>query len=410
MIEILSKAIQIKTTSDVIDENIPKLHKLLEESFPNVHKSFEKRVINGSLLFKYEAHGKPMMMCAHQDVVPAIKADWSCEPFSGMIDDEYVWGRGTLDCKGTLIATLSAMEQALIEGFKPTRTIYLAFGHDEEIGGPHGAQEIVKVLKSEGVKLDLLLDEGGFVSKDFLPDRNFASVSIAEKNILRLKLIARAKGGHAAYMTEKTALYRVAKAIIAVEENPIQAEIIPLIGSYLEKLTDYPEITENFINNPKNAPYVRTTMAPTMTKASEAMNILPNEPYVALDIRMLPNMTTEKVLAHLENILQGLDIDIEIMLKPANYGKTTDFNSEIFKNIESLIKEKFDDAIVVPYLMLGGTDARHYEDICDNVFRFMPILMTGELSKTIHTANERIEISSYNKACDWYKEFIKRNG
>lgn len=411
MINILAEAIKIPTTQDINEQNMPKLHALIEKSFPNVHKQMEKTLVGNSLLYKIEGEGNPIMFCGHMDVVPVIEKDWKYPPFGAVNDGEFLWGRGALDCKNVVIGVLSAMESLLAEGFKPTRTIYLAFGHDEEIGGPCGAYNIVKMLEEQGVRLDLVLDEGGGVTEDFLPDRNYATIGLSEKGILRIKLIAYDAGGHAAFLVKKTALYRLAKAIIAIEENTMSSEIIPLVQKYIDTLgADYPELVEDYINKPQYLPSVKTTIAPTMISASKAPNILPNEPALVCDVRMLPTQTVEDVINHVENLVKDLDITIEILEQPKAVGRATDFNADFYKKVESLIKEKFDDAIVVPTLMAGATDARQYEAICDVVLRFAPFNKKRDLGRTVHAANERIPVESFNYGVEFYKEFIRRNG
>ena len=412
MINILSKALQIQTTSDVNEENMPKLHALIEKSFPLVHKHMEKTVVGHSLVYKLNGQGNPIMFCGHMDVVAADASAWDLDPYAGIIDEKYIWGRGAIDCKNTVIGLLCAMESLLSEGFMPTRTIYLAFGHDEEIGGPNGATKITKMFLDQGVRMDMVLDEGGHISTEFLDDgKNYATIALAEKNILRIKLSAPDKGGHAAYISSKTALYRISQAIMAIEENPMPVKIIPLIQKYIDTLTPiYPHLVENYGEQAKNNPFVRTTIAPTMIEASKAPNILPSNPSFVCDIRMLPTQTVDEVISHVKNLVKDFNINIDILSEPQGEGRATDFNSDFYKAVENMIKEKFDDAIVVPALMAGGTDARHYEAISDVVLRFMPVLMDSATHKTLHAANERIEIQSFNRAVDFYKTFMKKHG
>lgn len=409
MINILAEAIKIQTTEDKNEQNMPKIHNLIEKSFPLVHKNMSKTIVGNSLLYKIKGKGNPVMFCGHLDVVSAEGQEWKHLPYEAHNDGEYLWGRGTLDCKNVVFGVLSAMEKLFEQGFIPKHTIYLAFGHDEEIGGENGAYQIVQKLKAEGVKLDLVLDEGGGIVTDLLPNKNFASIALAEKNILRLKLTAPSNGGHAAFKIEKTALYRLAKAIIALEENPMNKEVIPLIQKHIDIFqSSYPQLVENYVDNPQKIPFIQTTIAPTMIEASKAPNILPNAPYLVCDIRIIPTQTVQDVINHIENLITDLDITIEILQKPLRDGKCTDYNAIFYKNIEELIKEKFNDCIVVPNLMVGGTDARHYEEICDVVLRFAPFQCNQAQGKTIHTANERIAIKSFNEAIDFYIEFIKR--
>ncbi|MFI3115982.1 MAG: M20/M25/M40 family metallo-hydrolase [Clostridia bacterium] len=409
MIENLVEAIKIQTTRDVNEENMPKLHKFLEKAFPLVHKNMEKTVVNGSLLFKIHGTGKTIMFCGHMDVVSVNEESWDYPPYGGVIEDGFLYGRGAIDCKNVVIGLLSAMENLFAEGFTPKNTIYFAFGHDEEIGGANGANKIVEMLKAQGVKLDLVLDEGGHVDTDFLPDRKYATIALAEKNILRLKLIAPDKGGHAAGISSKTGLYRIAKAIIAIEENPMPTKMIPLVSQYKAVLGEsYPKLVENF--EEKYIPLVRNTIAPTMTEASSAPNILPNKASVTCDIRLLPGEEKESVINYIKELTKGLDLQFEIVSAKFNNGLVTDFNSFYYKEIEKLIKEKFDDAIVVPTLMAGGTDASYYQEICDVVLRFMPMELETKIAKRMHTDNECISVKSFEKAVDFYKTFIKMHG
>ncbi|MFI3225943.1 MAG: M20/M25/M40 family metallo-hydrolase [Clostridia bacterium] len=410
MINLLAGAIQIQTTADVNDENMPKLHSYIEKNFPLVNKNMEKTIVGQSLVYKYKGDDKNLMFCGHMDVVAANPESWDFDPYGATITDGFLYGRGAIDCKNVVIGLLCAMESLFEQGFKPKHTVYLAFGHDEEIGGPKGATQIVKMLKEQGVHLDLVLDEGGHVSADFLPDRNYATIALAEKNIMRLKITAPDKGGHAAYISTKTGLYRLSKAIIAIEDNPMPITIIPLIQKYKDTLAEfYPNLVENYENIAKNSPFVRTTIAPTMVSASKAANILPNNANVVCDIRMLPGQTIEGVVEHIKSVTQDLELEYEVIASSVGEGHATDFNSDYYKAVESLIKEKFDDAIVVPALMAGGTDARHYQEICDVVLRFMPMHMTMDSSKRIHTDNERISVESFEKAVDFYRTFIERN-
>ena len=198
----LSEAIQLPTVSfesptTSNTEPFEKLHVLLANSFPLVHSQLGKEIINGlSLLYTWQGRDprlKPILLMAHMDVVPvdpASEKTWTRPPFSGQLDDGYVWGRGAMDDKASVLGILEAVERLLAEGFQPARTIYLAFGHDEEIGGKNGAARIAATLAARHVQLEYVLDEGmnilaGIIDGVAAP---VALIGVAEKGYLSIEL------------------------------------------------------------------------------------------------------------------------------------------------------------------------------------------------------------------------------
>jgi carboxypeptidase PM20D1 len=166
------------------------LHAALAEMFPKAHHALGREVVSGhSLLYTWKGKDPskaPILLMAHLDVVPVepgTEGDWQKPPFSGAIDGGYVWGRGTMDFKVGVVGLLEAVEALVQKGHAPSRTVYLAFGHDEEVGGAQGARAIVDLLKSRGVHLAYVLDEGMVVTEHAMKgiDRPVALIGLAEK-------------------------------------------------------------------------------------------------------------------------------------------------------------------------------------------------------------------------------------
>ena len=244
----LSKAIQYPTIS--FGEEVPVdsitfigFHKFLEATFPLTHATLSLKKINTySLLYTWEgseASKKPIIFMSHQDVVPVDEPtlkDWEADPFEGKISKTDIIGRGSMDDKASLIALLEAVELLLEESFKPSQTIYLAFGHDEEVGGSKGAAEIVKYLKSKDVQAVMTLDEGGFLAENMVPgiDKPIAMVNLAEKGFASFNLIVKTQGGHSSQPPKENTIGMLAQAIVNLENNQLPYKLVKPIDYQFE--------------------------------------------------------------------------------------------------------------------------------------------------------------------------------
>ena len=232
----LSKAIQIKTISHSdpgkinYDEFI-KFRKMLKQQFPKVHSILKLEVVNNySLLYKWEGYDqklKPGLFMAHIDVVPietGTEPEWVHPPFSGKIADGFLWGRGSMDIKIQLITMLEACENLIEKGVRPERTLYFAFGHDEETNGKNGALKIVEKLKSENIELLFVNDEGGCINRGNLKSIKspVAFIGIAEKGFLNLQIKIMGKGGHSSTPPEHSTLGIAARAICKLENKKMK--------------------------------------------------------------------------------------------------------------------------------------------------------------------------------------------
>lgn len=435
----LSDAIKIKTISNVDEDKVDwaafdELHKLFEERYPLVHKTLKKEVVGkASLLYTWEGKNpdlEPIALLGHQDVVPVsagTEQDWEHEPFSGDIADGYIWGRGAVDMKNHVVGVIEAVETLIEDGFQPERTVLLCFGHNEEVvASPHnGAKKISQLLESRGIRLDSVLDEGGAILPINVPgiiNKNLAGIGIAEKGYCDYRISLTAKGGHSSTPPNHTALGKMADVIKDIENNQFKSEINSIVDGLLDKVgrnTSFaarnllcnikylkPVLKVVMSNIPQAASFVRTTTAVTMAEGSPQANVLPQKASVCVNFRVMPGQTIADVKTHLQKVIRNKNVEIEFIggQEPSNISPT---DSRAFKAIEDICYRMNNNNVVAPYLVMGGTDARNYQNICDNVYRYSPFMLDPKLLSTMHGTNERVETASFNDGIAFFKRYIK---
>ena len=438
--ERLGLAVQYKTVSfsepEKFDQNaFLGLHRLFKTLYPQVHNQLTVETINDlSLLYTWQGKNpelKPIMLISHLDVVPAEGEGWTYPPFSGELADGYVWGRGTLDVKSGVIGILEAVEHLLKAGYEPERTVYLGFGHDEEVGGVNGATAMCELLEARGVSLGSLLDEGGSVLEEFLPgvDTPAAMIGISEKGYLSLKLTSNVEGGHSSMPPVDTAIGILSKAITALENNPMPAhlEVVEFLMSHLGSALPFKQrllFANTWLfggllkkqlrkSNLLNAS-MRTTTAPTIINAGSKDNVLPASAEAVVNFRLLPGddlrSVYEMVLARInDERVKVTPFEGETLEGASGWDPSpvADTESPYYLSLARLIKEAYPEALVSPYLVLGGTDARHYAPVTDNALRFMPISMTREDLQSVHGVNERLSYENCAKMVAFYIAYIQ---
>ncbi len=431
-----SKAIQIATISrdypaPVIPEPFLAFHQHLQVSFPNVHQLAERKIINEySLIYKFQGSDsalKPALFMGHMDVVPVdqeTKDKWSHDAFAGVIDQGKIWGRGALDDKATVMALMEAMELSLKEGKQPKRTLYFAFGHDEEIGGSQGAKNIAEYFIQQGVNFEFVLDEGGAILKGFINNvsQSVGIIGIAEKGFMNIRLIAERPGGHSSMPPENTGPGILAAAIVKLEQNKFTPTLrytnltFDAIGSYADFKTRFamanqwltaPLIKKKLLADQSKAAGLRTTTAVTMMKGSSKSNILPTKASVVVNFRILPGETWETVLAKVKSIVNDERVGFEVFMNN-NPSKVSGTDSMGYKWISQTIREFEPDTLVAPYLVMGGTDSKYFYPLTDSVYRFLMIKLTPDVQKTIHGIDEHIKIEDYVEGIQYFHELIRK--
>ena len=428
----LSQALQYKTISyenvDLVDKSeFLKFHTFIEKSFPNVHRELVREKINDlGILFKWEGtdnNQDSILLMAHMDVVPVEKDtenEWCFDPFSGKISDGYVWGRGALDMKSQLMGILEAVEGLIINGFKPRKTIYLAFGQDEEVGGYLGNAQIASYLQTKGIKLSMVLDEGGFIIKNAIAGMSCpaALIGIAEKGMTTLELFAESNGGHSSMPPNSTAIGRLAKAIYILEKHQFKANMNSILKEFFKAIAPKMPILKRIIfsnmclfklliiriliKSPKTNALVRTTTAFTMIEGGIKMNILPQQAKAVANFRLIPGKTIEDVKKRVDKIVKKLDITVKVNDVSFNPSKISDTSSNEYKVLCKTIASVFPESVAAPYLTVGSTDSRYYQKNANQIFRFCPIEIVSEDLERVHGVNERISVEGYKKLIKYF--------
>lgn len=436
----LSKAIQIKTISnrdtELVDWNeFEKFHKFLDEAYPLIAKNLEKTIVPpANLVYRWKGKRSDLdgvALLAHQDVVPVsagTEEDWTHPAFDGVDDGEFIWGRGALDMKNHLICVMESVEALLEDGFVPERDVYLLFGDNEEVvaNSENGAKDIMEYLREKGVHLDAILDEGGAMLPVNIPgvinDKYLAGIGIAEKGYTDIEIVVNAKGGHSSQPPKHTALGKMADVIKDLENNQFKAsftanmkylfEAIARNCTYPVRLVTcnikalYPVLLQVCKLIPPAACMTRTTTGITMAEGSPAANVLPQRAAITVNFRAMPGTTTADIVDHIKKVVKNKDIEVNV-LNSKEASKFSPMDSRSFKIIERLCKSIEPKSIVSPFLVMGGTDACHYEPICENIYRYAPFKVNTSLLLCTHGTNERIPITAMGDALVFFKNYIR---
>ena len=439
--EAMAAAVRAKTVTGLLDPTgvaaeYDALHAHLKARYPRVHATLQRELVGGhSLLFTWrgaEPAAKPIALLAHQDVVPVApgtEALWQKPPFAGLVEGGYVWGRGTLDNKSNLISQLEAVELLIKAGFKPRRTVYLVFGHDEEVGGGDGAVAIVALLKQRGVQLDFVLDEGLAVTEGILPGVKapLALIGLAEKGALSLRLVAKAAPGHSSMppaAAGASAIGMLSAALVRLDNHPVPGGIRGVAGEMfavvapelpfsqrlpLSNLWLFRPVVEAMLGKgaATNA-MIRSTTAMTLLTAGNKFNVLPGQAEAVINFRLLPGDTAASVTAHVRQAIADERIEIKPLDRPFEPSRISSASAPAFGLVERTVREVFPDAMVAPGLVLAATDARHFEAIADQVYRFMPIRFTSPDLARVHGTDERIAIAQLADMVRFYHRLLSQ--
>ncbi len=406
-----------------------KFEQLLPTLFPLVFEkcSYEK-LGERSILIRWcgRSADAPSVFMSHYDVVSVEENDWEKDAFAGIIENGVLWGRGALDTKGTLNGALQAAEALIGEGFVPENDIYFAFGGNEEVNGD-GSKEIVDVFRQRGITPGLVLDEGGAVCNNVFPGvkKPIALIGTGEKGQLNIQYTVKGGGGHSSSPSAGGPVARLSTACLNVEKSGFKytvsqpaAELFDTAGRHSSFL--YRMIFANqWCFSPALALYsklaggefnaiVRTTTAFTQMEGSKGVNVIPPVAKMASNHRIIPGENVDSVVAHVTKAVNDDKVQVSVIngINPSVISRT---DCDAYARVRDTVAETWQDAIVSPYLMVAGSDSRHWGAISDKVYRFSAMALSKEERGMIHGNNERIPLSTISKTVEFYIRIIRRS-
>ena len=433
----LSEAVQIATvsysdTAAIDTAAFNAFDTFLHRAYPLVQRYLERTRIH-QFNYIYEWKGKnaslaPMVLMGHYDVVPvetAVMDKWTVPPFSGKITDSCVWGRGSVDDKNGVISVLEAAEALLRKGFVPERTIYLCFGHDEEVSGQSAAAE-VQWFADHHIKPDMVLDEGGEITATKIPEikRPVAVIAVAEKGYASYELSVQKEGGHSSMPAKETAIDILAAALYRLREKTPPARVTEPVKEFLRRVSAN---SDNFVHRmagsnawlfgglseriisakPEGAAMIHTTIVPTILQSGVKDNVIPSQATAIVNSRILPGETAVTVEKYIRDVIGDDRVQVKQVGRfGSDPSPSTSISSPAFKRVETAVEENIPHVIPTPYLNIGATDSRYFRRISDGVVNFLP---TTD-SKGYHGINERLPITDFQRSIRFMTTIIEESG
>jgi len=434
----LAGAIRFQTLSSLADPNLNaeefrKLHAFLEQRFPRVHATLKREMVGGlSLLYTWpgsDPRALPIALMAHHDVVtiaPGTEGQWQVPPFAGQVKDGYVWGRGSWDDKGNLVAQLEAIEMLLASGFQPRQTVYLVSGADEEVGGLRGAEQVAQLLQQRGVRLDFVIDEGMVLTEGVLPgvQAPVAIVGVAEKGYLSVVLKVSGTPGHSSMPPPKgsSAVAMMSAALRRLDDEQLPAALRGVAREMFETLAPEmsgfqrvalsnlwlfgPVVQAQLEKAASTNAMLRTTTALTIVSAGNKENVLPGEAQATVNFRILPGETQKSVLDH---VRRTAGERFELVTVPGGYDPSpvTSTQSASYQQISRTLRAQFPGVVVTPGLYIAGSDSKHFIPIADHIYRFSPVRARPEDLPRLHGSNERISTANLAELVRFYHQLLR---
>ena len=429
----LAEAVRIRTIShqDPRDNDTAeweRLHQWLQDSYPAAHAAMTRELVAGHTLVYTWPGTDPalpaVVLLAHHDVVPVTpgtERDWKHPPFDGVVAEGAVWGRGSVDDKGSLIGLFEGAEALAASGFRPRRSIIIVSGHDEEAGGS-GARAAAALLQSRGVRAEFVLDEGLAIVSDMpMIGRPAALIGIAEKGYATLKVVAPAQGGHSSAPPPETGVEVLARAVLAITNKAFPllfdgpaADMVRALAPAAEPMVRVavanewlfaPLLKRTIAATPAGASSLHTTIAPTMLRGSPKENVLPQDATAWINYRIAPGNSAAEVMQRARDATAGLAVELAWEGTAYDPSPVSSIDSDGYRLLAALAADE-DRIPVAPGLVTATTDSRSMTAIATDIYRFQPLVASLRDFEMIHGTNEHMTLDNLRRTAEFYARLI----
>jgi carboxypeptidase PM20D1 len=411
-----------------------RFQEFLVENYPMFHKAAERWVLNPySVLYRWPGAGdvkdsenNATLFLAHYDVVPAETEKWSVDPFGAEMKDGFIYGRGSLDMKSTLISIMEAAESLCAAGFKPKQDVWFAFGGDEERTGIQGAMEAAKWFARRGQRFSWIIDEGTMIAENLIKgiDSPLALVGLEEKGFLSLYLRVAQEPGHASRPPKTQAVAILSQALCRIAAKPFPFKLVPTVETFFKQVSPLMPGTQGFVmrharilgplffkvaaSSPTTAAMLRTTIAMTQLEGSPADNVLPSEARAVINLRLLQPWTIETATDFIKKAINDKRVQVSVHGLATNpVTASRDYQRSGWPEIKAALAEAWPDIPLLPFLMVAATDSRHYKEITDSIFRFSPHKLSPKELSGVHGHDERISEENLQKGLTFYSKLLE---
>ena len=367
----------------------------------------------GNIWARFEGGGEPgLILLNHTDVVPADPKYWTTDPLSGEIKDGYLWGRGTLDMKGTGISQLATFVSLHRAGVPLNRDVLFVATADEEAGGFYGAGWLVEHHPEIFEGAGLLINEGNS-GTDMANGRVF-SVEVTQKVPVWLRLTAVDTPGHGSLPNATSSVTRIVEALNILRENPFPPRILPAVDQMFQCLApaasgEWAEAYADIATAVRKPGFLeklqlhslflhaltRDACSLTRMQGSNKINVVPPEAWAEIDCRILPDRPSEVFVNEMREMLKDTGVEISVIMAFTPTVSSTE--SRLYKAIESVTAERHPGSRVMPSVMTAFTDSHFTRDLGIASYGFDPIILPESEYSRIHGNDERVNVQAFKR-------------
>jgi acetylornithine deacetylase/succinyl-diaminopimelate desuccinylase-like protein len=336
--------------------------------------------------------GKPLLISHHMDVVQAVAADWRFDPYSGEVADGYVYGRGSLDDKGMGVMDLMTMLLLKRHNADLSRDVIMLSTCDEEIGSQMGARWMVD-NHFDDLDPAFVLDEGGEGLRGFFSAGDSFQITVNEKRMVRIRLVAHAEPGHASMPWRDAATHRLVRAANTLLEQPPEDRDTPPVAEMIQRLGG--DVARREIAAQRaSMPLLHDTVSLTMLNGGYKINVIPERAEMSFDCRLLPDTDEHAFVSNVEQLINDPGVTVEVIDWPDAASVTAPWNGGLFQALEQACRSHMPEAVVTPTICVGGTDSRFFRQRGVPAYGLVPGMFTADDLKGFHGLNERLSIEN----------------